>query len=168
MRIVRQNATLCEVEIGERLKSTFTCEKWNLTFHFRSYFFRSWDVENGLPLDDFSYKMVLNTACSPAKVPEKLKAFYEYINDPKKSQASELTRMIDERVRKFNSGEWRRKYMTFEQILNERERKSFAQGHAEGVAQEKREIAKKFRQAGIPIEVIAENTGLSAEEIENL
>ena len=34
MRIVRQNATLCEVEIGERLKSTFTCEKWNLTFHF--------------------------------------------------------------------------------------------------------------------------------------
>lgn len=35
MRIVRQNATLCEVEIGERLKSTFTCEKWNLTFHFR-------------------------------------------------------------------------------------------------------------------------------------
>ncbi len=132
------------------------------------YFFRSWDVENGLPLDDFSYKIVLNTACSPAKVPEKLKAFYEYINDPKKSQASELTRMIDEHVRKFNSGEWRRKYMTFEQILNERERKSFAQGHAEGVAQEKREIAKKFRQAGIPIEVIAENTGLSAEEIENL
>ena len=37
MRIVRQNATLCEVEIGERLKSTFTCEKWNLTFHFRKY-----------------------------------------------------------------------------------------------------------------------------------
>lgn len=37
MRIVRQNATLCEVEIGERLKSTFTCEKWNLTFHFRFF-----------------------------------------------------------------------------------------------------------------------------------
>ena len=132
------------------------------------YFFRSWDVENGLPLDDFSYKIVLNTACSPAKVPEKLKAFYEYINDPKKSQASELTRMIDERVRKFNSGEWRSKYMTFEQILNEREQKSFAQGHAEGAAQKQREIAKKLRQAGIPIEVIAENTGLSCKEIENL
>ena len=136
------------------------------------YFFRSWDVENGLPLDDFSYKIVLNTACSPAKVPEKLKAFYEYINDPKKSQASELTRMIDERVRKFNSGEWRRKYMTFEQILNERERKSFAQGHAEGLtegaAQKQREIAKNLKQAGIPIEVIAENTGLSCKEIENL
>ena len=66
--------------------------------------------------------------------------------------------------------------MTFEQILNEREQKSFAQGHAqghakgltEGAAQKQREIAKNLRQAGIPIEVIAENTGLSAEEIENL
>ena len=62
--------------------------------------------------------------------------------------------------------------MTFEQILNERERKSFAQGHAEGLtegaAQKQREIAKNLRQAGIPIEVIAENTGLSCKEIENL
>ena len=140
------------------------------------YFFRSWDVENGLPLDDFSYKIVLNTACSPAKVPEKLKAFYEYINDPKKSQASELTRMIDERIRKFNSGEWRNKYMTFEQILNEREQKSFAQGHAqghaegltEGAAQEKREIAKSMKVRNIPIAEIAEITGLSEEEVENL
>ena len=132
------------------------------------YFFRSWDVENGLPLDDFSYKIVLNTACSPAKVPEKLKAFYEYINDPKKSQASELTRMIDERVRKFNSGEWRSKYMTFEQILNERERKSFAQGHAEGAAQKQREIAKSMKVRNIPITEIAEITGLSEEEVENL
>ena len=132
------------------------------------YFFRSWDVENGLPLDDFSYKIVLNTACSPAKVPEKLKAFYEYINDPKKSQASELTRMIDERVRKFNSGEWRRKYMTFEQILNERERKSFAQGHAEGAAQEKREIAKSMMKEGISKKIITKTTGLSEEEVENL
>ena len=105
-------------------------------------------------------------------MPEKLKAFYEYINDPKKSQASELTRMIDERVRKFNSGEWRRKYMTFEQILNERERKSFAQGHAEGLtegaAQKQREIAKSMKARNIPIAEIAEITGLSEEEVENL
>ena len=48
---------------------------------------------------------MLNTKCSPEKVPEALKPFYEYLNDPKKNQASELTRMIDERVRKFNSSE---------------------------------------------------------------
>ena len=128
------------------------------------YFFRSWDVEKGLPLDDLSYTIVLNTKCSPEKVPEALKPFYEYLNDPKKNQASELTRMIDERVRKFNSNEWRQKYMTFEYILNERERKSFA----EGAAKEKREIAKNMKEKNIPNADIAEITGLSAEEIEKL
>ena len=66
--------------------------------------------------------------------------------------------------------------MTFEQILNERGRESFAEGEAiglekgrsEGAAQEKREIAKNFKEAGIPTSVIAKNTGLSAEEVEAL
>ncbi len=128
------------------------------------YFFRSWDVEKSLPLKDLSYTIMLNTKCSPEKVPEALKPFYEYLNDPKKNQASELTRMIDERVRKFNSSEWRQKYMTFEYILNERERKSFA----EGAAKEKREIAKNMKEKNIPNADIAEITGLSAEEIEKL
>ena len=132
------------------------------------YFFRSWDVEKGLPIEDLSYKIILNIACSPEKVPEKLKAFYEYLNDPKKSQASELTRLIDARVRKFNSGDWRRKYMTFEQMLNERGREGEAIGFEKGAAQKQCEIAKNLKQAGIPVEVIAENTGLSAEEVEAL
>ena len=128
------------------------------------YFFRSWDVEKSLPLKDLSYTIMLNTKCSPEKVPEALKPFYEYLNDPKKNQASELTRMIDERVRKFNSNEWRQKYMTFEYILNERERKSFA----EGAAQKQREIAKSMKEEGIAKEVIEKITGLSAEEVEEL
>ena len=41
-------------------------------------------------------------------------------------------------------------------------------GLEKGAAQKQREIAKNFKQAGIPIEVIAENTGLSCEEIEKL
>ena len=64
------------------------------------------------------------------------------------------------------------KYMTFEYILNEQKRESeaigFEKGRSEGAALEKREIAKNFKQAGIPIEIIAENTGLSCEEIEKL
>ena len=140
------------------------------------YFFRSWDVEKSLPLKDLSYTIVLNTKCSPEKVPETLKPFYEYLNDPKKNQASELTRMIDERVRKFNSSEWRQKYMTFEYILNEHRRESFAEGEAvglergrsEGATQEKREIAKSMVKEGIAKEVIEKITGLSAEEVEEL
>ena len=144
------------------------------------YFFRSWDVEKSLPLDDLSYTIVLNTKCSLEKVPEALKPFYEYLNDPKKNQASELTRMIDERVRKFNSDEWRTKYMTFEYILNERAREEFEKGEAVGLekgrkegeaigaAQKQREIAKSMLQEGITKEVIKKITGLSAKEIEKL
>ena len=39
---------------------------------------------------------------------------------------------------------------------------------SEGAAQKQREIAKNFKHAGIPVDVIAENTGLSAAEIEKL
>ena len=156
------------------------------------YFFRSWDVEKGLPLDDFSYKIVLNAACSPDKVPEKLKPLYAYLNDPRQSQVSPLTRMIDARVKKFNTDEWRRKYMTFEYMLKERERigieqgraEGLAEGHAaglseghaaglsegrsEGAAQKQREIAKNMKTKNISIADIAEMTGLPVEEIEKL
>ena len=136
------------------------------------YFFRSWDVEKGLPLDDLSYTIVLNTKCSSEKVPEALKSFYEYLNDPKKNQTSELTRMIDERVRKFNSDGWRKKYMTFEYMLNERERKGLElgieQGRSEGEAKKQHEIAKNLKLDGIPMDVIAKNTGLTLEEVEKL
>ena len=66
--------------------------------------------------------------------------------------------------------------MTIEEEMNirwhygydEGEAAGLEKGRSEGVAQEKREIAKNFKQAGIPIEVIAENTGLSCEEVEKL
>ena len=41
-------------------------------------------------------------------------------------------------------------------------------GRSEGAAQEKREIAKNFKKAGIPMDLIAENTGLSVAELEQL
>ena len=62
--------------------------------------------------------------------------------------------------------------MTFEYMLNKRERKGLElgreQGRAEGEAQKQREIAKNFKDSGVPLDLIAKNTGLSVEEIENL
>ena len=136
------------------------------------YFFRSWDTEKNLPLDDFSYKIVLNAACSPEKVPEELKPLYGYLNDPRQSQDSPLTRRIDARVKKFNTDEWRRKYMTFEYLLKERERKGLEQGRseglAEGAAKEKREIAKNLKALGVGMAEIIKATGLTAEDVEKL
>ena len=131
---------------------------------------------------------MLNAACSPDKVPEKLKPLYAYLNDPRQSQVSPLTRMIDARVKKFNTDEWRRKYMTFEYMLKERERIGIEQGRAEGhaaglsegrsegeaiglkkgAAHEKREIAKNLKDLGVGAAEIIKATGLSAEEIEKL
>lgn len=128
------------------------------------HFFRSYDVKNNLPLDDFSFTIILNSKCSLEKVPEALKPFYEYLNDPSKNQASELTRMIDERVRKFNSDEWRKRYMTFEYMLNERERKGLEQG----IAKEKREIAKNLKSLGMAVAEIVKATGLSEAEVAEL
>ncbi len=148
------------------------------------YFFRSWDKENSLPLDDFSFTIILNSKCSPENVPEALKPFYAYLNDPSKHQASELTRMIDERVRKFNSDEWRKKYMTFEYMLNERERKGIEQGieqgrsegeaiglekgEAIGEAKKQREIAKNLKNLGMAVAEIVKATGLSETEVAKL
>ena len=74
--------------------------------------------------------------------------------------------------------------MTFEYMLNERERKGLelgreqglkqgraegeASGLAKGEAQKQREIAKNFKNSGVPLDLIAKNTGLSVEEIEGL
>ena len=62
--------------------------------------------------------------------------------------------------------------MTFEYMLNERERKGLElgreQGRAEGEAQKQREIAKNFKDSGVPLDLIAKNTGLSVEEIKTL
>ena len=66
--------------------------------------------------------------------------------------------------------------MTFEQMLNERGRESFAQGHAEGrsegeaigAAQKQREIAKNLKDLGVGTTEIIKATGLSAEEVEEL
>ena len=56
--------------------------------------------------------------------------------------------------------------MTFEYMLNERERKGLEQGRAEGEAQKQREIAKRMLQENIEKSVITKVTGLSLEEIE--
>ena len=62
--------------------------------------------------------------------------------------------------------------MTLEEELKIRWHYGYDEGKAagleKGAAQKQREIAKNFKHAGIPVDVIAENTGLTAEEIENL
>jgi predicted transposase/invertase (TIGR01784 family) len=49
--------------------------------------------------------------------------------------------------------------------LEEARRKAMAEGHAEGVAENKLEIARKMKAIGWPESEIAEVTGLTVEEV---
>ena len=87
--------------------------------------------------------------------------------------AENLYRTVTKEEREAAWAECRMMYQHDMASMREDGRKAgLAEGEAigleKGAAQEKREIAKNLKQAGIPIEVIAENTGLSCEEIEKL
>ena len=99
------------------------------------YIFQSMDENLGLKLEDQAYKIVLNTACAPEKAPEGLRALYEYINDPSKSEGSALVKAIDERVKKFNGRDWRWRQVTLEYMMLEEYHKGKAEGKAEMAAQ---------------------------------
>ena len=66
--------------------------------------------------------------------------------------------------------------MTFEYMLNERERKGIEQGRSEGEAiglekgatREKREIAKNLKSLGMAMAEIVKATGLSEAEVAEL
>ena len=140
------------------------------------YFFKSWGVENNLLLDDFAYTIVLNSRCSPEKVPEGLRELYAYINNPKNVGKSELVKNIDARVKKFNNGKWRTKHMTFNYYLKEEKKKGKAEGleqgrnegEASGRAAEKIEMAKAMKDKKYSFDEISELTGLPLGEIEKL
>jgi len=83
------------------------------------YFFQNYDVKNQLSFGDLSYTIVLNTSCSKDKVPEPLQALFEYINNPQKEIQDELMQKIDERVRQYNTPDWRRKQMTLAHLMEQ-------------------------------------------------
>ena len=67
------------------------------------------------------------------------------------------------------------KEITAEEFADIRAKEAYEDGEQAGfqrglkqLAQKQLEIAKNFKQAGIPLDIIAENTGLSVEEVESL
>ena len=135
------------------------------------YVVESYIRKNNLHFDDGTSKILLNTKCSPDKVPEKLRAFYAYINDPTKV-GSKLIEGINERVKEYNTEEWRAKFVTLECMIAEAKEEGLEQGRTEGEAygraDRELEMAKALKDKGVDIEIIAETSGLSVEEIEKL
>ena len=135
------------------------------------YVVESYIRKNSLHFNDGTSKILLNTKCSPDKVPEKLRAFYEYINDPTKV-GSKLIEGINERVKEYNTEEWREKFVTLEYMIAEAKEEGLEQGLAEGEAsgraEREIEMARAMKEKKYSIDEISELTGLSAEEIDKL
>ena len=98
------------------------------------YTIRSQIQETGLLFGDESVTLILNTKCAPELVPEPLKELYAYINDPQNKFSDPLIEKIDARVKKFNSAEWRRRQMTFGEMLDRSKQKGIEQGIAAFIA----------------------------------
>ena len=121
------------------------------------YVVESYIRKNDLHFNDGTSKILLN----------KLRSFYEYINDPTKV-GSELIEGIDERVQKYNTPEWRERLVTLEYMIAEAKEEGIAEGEASGRDAEKIEMARAMKNDKEPIDKIIKYTGLSKEEIEKI
>ena len=132
------------------------------------YFFEKFDRQNFLQFGDEAYSIILNTACSPEKVPEPLKALFEYINDPTKGFGDALVDDIDRQVSRFNTDEWRRRHMTLQELMDRNYEQGRTEGEAFGKEQMRFEMARSMKEDGEDAERIAKYTGLPIDEIKKL
>ena len=144
------------------------------------YIFENFDRQNCLQFGDEAYSIILNTACSPEKVPKPLKALFEYINDPTKGSGDALVEDIDRQVSRFNTDEWRRRHMTLQELMDRNYEQGLEQGLERGRAEGEasgmvkgeleaiRKMAGEMKSRNIDVKMIEEMTGLSSEEIAKL
>ena len=132
------------------------------------YRFEMFDENLQLKLGDGSSTIILNTKCSEEKIPEKLKAFYNFVDTGKVDSSDKLVSYLDKRVEEANENEEVDRIMTLEEELIIRYHNGLKKGREEGAAQEKREIAKAMKESGAENAYISQITGLSSKEIETL
>ncbi len=154
------------------------CGKGEAVYHFQTL-----EEKFHLPLNDNQFTILLNMRCPKDRVPEKLKSFYQYVDNGDAGDDS-FTRRIKELVDRANADTEVRNMITFagdvaakEKQLKEEKAQAEARAEAEkaradaAIAQlqtEKLETARKMKAKNFTIEDIAEMTGLDSETIESL
>ena len=128
------------------------------------YQFQMIDKNLQLQLNDETYTIILAIDCPKGKIPKELETFFTYVEREEVDENDDFVKRIHEKVEEVNRDTEVTEIMTLEEELKIR----WHYGYDEGAAQKQREIAKNFKQSGIPIEVIVKNTGLTTEEVEKL
>ena len=124
------------------------------------YQFEMYDRNLDLKLADESYTIMLDVDCPEGKIPKRLEAFFDYVKDERVADGDEFISSIHEKVEKVNRDSEVIRIMTLQEDMDMR--KEWA------LEDQRKEIAKGLKSDGIPVEIIAKNTGLTIEEIEEL
>ena len=124
------------------------------------YQFEMYDRNLDLKLGDESYTIMLDINCPEGKIPKRLEAFFDYVKDERVADGDKFISSIHEKVEKANRDAEVIKIMTLQEDMDMR--KEWA------LEDQRKEIAKGLKADGIPVEIIAKNTGLTIEEIEEL
>ena len=140
------------------------------------YRFQQIDINLQLKLNDGTYTIFLATDCPKGKIPKELESFFTYVESGEVAENDDFVKRIHQKVEEANQDAEVSEIMTIEEEMKVRYSYGYKEGRSEGLAegetigaaQEKREIAKNLKKSGIPIDVIAKNTGLTAEEVEKL
>ena len=154
----------------------FICMKDPFEMGEAIYQFQMIDKNLQLQLDDETYTIILAIDCPKGKIPRELETFFTYVEREEVDENDDFVKRIHEKVEEVNRDTEVTEIMTIEEEMNirwhygydEGEAAGLEKGRSEGVAQEKREIAKSMIEEGIAKEVIEKITGLSMEEVEAL
>ena len=154
----------------------FICKYDPFNLNLPTYTFKSRCEENtSLLLNDKSVKKIFNATAYKDEKDVAISAFLEYICNQK--TVDDFTSKIDSFVQKIKHQEVNKKEY---QTMNLHDRDNFRRGKKEGIIegfqqgisqgeyQKAIETAKNFLKMGIPIEQVAQGTGLSIDEINKL
>jgi len=136
-------------------------------------------------LDDGTHKLFFSTVGTKGEISDGLREILRYINDPKHFKAHEamprLIKRIDQAVSEAKmDDEWRRAYMTYQvhqrdaELRGEKrgiaigEKRGMAIGEKRGEKRNALETAKRLLMRHMDRTMIAEVTGLSEAEVQEL
>ena len=142
----------------------FICMKDPFEMGEAIYQFQMIDKNLQLQLNDETYTIILAIDCPKGKIPKELETFFTYVGRDEVDEHDAFVKRIHEKVEEVNRDTEVTEIMTIEEEMRIR----WHYGYDEGAAQKQREIAKNMKAKRIPTADIAEITGLSAEEVEEL
>ena len=142
----------------------FICMKDPFEMGEAVYQFQMIDKNLQLQLNDETYTIILAIDCPKGKIPKELETFFTYVEREEVDENDDFVKRIHEKVEEVNHDAEVIEIMTIEEEMKIRWR----YGYDEGAAHKQREIAKSMKAKKIPTADIAEITGLSVEEVEEL